>query len=305
MPINPTPVSKREINTNCKATVSSVVNLIDAKYSFNDLIISQKLKEKLLELISYENNKKLIFQEWGLSRVLPQKGLSVCLYGESGTGKTMCAHAIANCIKKKMLIVNYAEIESKFVGETSKNLVRLFLEAKQNDAILLFDEADALLSKRVSSMSTASDVSVNQTRNTLLKLLDEYEGIVIYTTNFAENFDSAFARRIFAHINITLPDENGRKALWEHYLVSSLPINNREETIQELSQVDGITGADIANIVLRAAIKLSVSEKKEIHCEDLIGYIQDCLNTKSLTKDKFIYETRKVSKEYIQEKIGK
>ena len=120
MPINPTPVSKREINTNCKATVSSVVNLIDAKYSFNDLIISQKLKEKLLELISYENNKKLIFQEWGLSRVLPQKGLSVCLYGESGTGKTMCAHAIANCIKKKMLIVNYAEIESKFVGETSK-----------------------------------------------------------------------------------------------------------------------------------------------------------------------------------------
>ena len=99
------------------------------------------------------------------------------------------ANAIASQLGFKLLRVNYADIESKFVGETSKNLERLFSIAKEKHAVLLFDEADALLSKRVTDMTSATDVSVNQTRSVLLTLLDGYDGMVIFTTNFISNYD--------------------------------------------------------------------------------------------------------------------
>ena len=93
----------------------------------------------------------------------------------AGTGKTMAAHAIANALHKEMICVNYADIESKYVGETSKNLTNLFHTASEKDIIIFFDEADALLSKRVTNMSSSTDVSVNQTRSVLLTLLNDYE----------------------------------------------------------------------------------------------------------------------------------
>lgn len=102
----------------------------------------------------------------------------------------MAAHAIANALGKRMLPVDYAEIESKYVGETAKNLTALFRVAAEHEAIIFFDEADALLSKRVSNMSSATDVSVNQTRSVLLTLLNDYKGIVLFATNYIHNYDN-------------------------------------------------------------------------------------------------------------------
>lgn len=122
-----------------------------------------------------------------------------------------------------MLRVNYAEIESKYVGETSKNLERMFTVARLNHSIILFDEADALLSRRVTDMTSATDVSVNQTRSVLLTLLDGYDGMVIFTTNFISNYDPAFMRRIPFHIKFELPNEAQRIALLQHYLTGTIP----------------------------------------------------------------------------------
>ena len=158
--------------------------LSDPKYSLDDMIITDEVKEELSTIIEAEKCWKRVFEDWGLADVMgDRRNLFVNLYGYPGTGKTMAAHAIAKAIGKKMICVNYAEIESKYVGETSKNLTRLFKTAAEKNAVIFFDEADAFLSKRVTNMNNSTDVSVNQTRSVLLTLLNDFNGVIIFATN--------------------------------------------------------------------------------------------------------------------------
>lgn len=140
-----------------------------------------------------------------------------------GTGKTMAAHAIAHQLGRKLLPVSYAQIESKYVGETAKNLTAMFRFARETKALLFFDEADALLSRRVTNMSNSTDVSVNQTRSVLLLLLGEFDDLVLFATNFLSNYDPAFLRRILAHIRFDLSDEDSRAKLWQRYIPPQMP----------------------------------------------------------------------------------
>ncbi len=215
----------------------------------------------------------------------------------------MTAHAIAKQLVRKLIVVNYAEIESKYVGETSKNLAKLFQYAQQSNGILLFDEADALLSKRVTAMHSATDVSVNQTRNTLLKILDEYEGIVVFTTNFIQNFDMAFLRRIFSNIEFKLPNRDARKKLWDHYLLSTMPIEDKEGLLENIAEVDDLSGADISTIVLKAAIDVVGEPGRRIDEDLLLHMIEEVKNARRAVQGKYEITTRKVSEEYALEKI--
>ncbi len=251
MPIKHTPIDRTE-KPETSAKKGKEFQLSEPIYSFDDVVLDEKVRREINHILAMVKYRELLYETWNLKSVFPvQRSISINLYGPSGTGKTMTAHAIANEFGKKMLLVSYAEIESKFVGETSKNLVALFDFARQSEAVLVFDEADALLSKRVTSMNNATDVSVNQTRNVLLKLLDEYQGIVIFTTNFITNYDSAFFRRILGHIEFPLPDKESRKLIWEHYLVNELPLDSPKDEVAEiLSCIENATGADISNAVL-------------------------------------------------------
>ena len=155
MPEKPGPLIRRAKETAKQLTGD--VMLTEPRYRFSDIVLSEEAKAALKELLSLQKNKKLIFDQWGLGAVFPdRKSFTVNLYGPSGTGKTMTAHALAAKLGKKLIIADYSELESKFVGETSKNIVRLFRYAEKHDAVLLFDEADALLSKRVTGMFSAS-----------------------------------------------------------------------------------------------------------------------------------------------------
>ena len=191
---------------------------------------------------------------WGFKETHKySRRIGVNLYGLPGTGKTMAAHAIAKNLGRKILVVNYADIESKFVGETPKNIRKVFEVAKSTDSILFFDEADAILSKRVTNMTQAVDVSVNQTRSVMLMLMNEFQDFIIFATNFISNFDPAFMRRISIHIKFELPDFECRKKLWAMYIPKMLP-NNID--IDEISKkFDGISGSDISNAMLNAAFK--------------------------------------------------
>lgn len=278
----------------------------DPIYSFDDLILADVIVSDIKKAVALVEYRNKIYEEWGLNRVIKQpRNVSLNLYGASGTGKTMAAHAIAKYLSKKLLLVNYAEIESKYVGETAKNLIKLFEYAEANDVVIVFDEADALLSKRVTSMHNATDVSVNQTRNVLLKILDVYDGVVIFTTNFIRNYDKAFMRRITSHIKLDAPNKELREKLWLHYMVSPLPIyGNRSTIAKDLSDIEDLTGADISTVVLKAAIAAAVDNKKEISVDMIKNEIEHVLVAKKAIDDinsEYQITTRKVSAEYVKE----
>lgn len=224
------------------------------KYSLNEMILSHKVREEILDVADYAHNSKIVFETWGLGKTHTySKRMGINLYGPPGTGKTMAAHAIAQHLNRKILPVNYADIESKYVGETPKNIRRAFTAAKEQNSILFFDEADAILSRRVTNMNNATDVSVNQTRSVMLMLLNEYEDFVIFATNFIENLDPAFMRRIAKHVKFELPNEECRCALWRRYIPIEMP--NNIDCGALAKKYTGISGSDIANAILLAAFK--------------------------------------------------
>ena len=255
------------------------------KYTFDDMILSKSVYDELQTVINAQRYWKTVFDTWGLGSVLKErKALFINLYGASGTGKTMAAHAIASALNKKLVCVNYADIESKYVGETSKNLTSLFTQPDVREQIIFFDEADALLSKRVTEMSSATDVSVNQTRSVLLTLLNSYEGMVIFATNFISNYDSAFMRRIQYHIRFELPDVPLREKLWKHYLPEQMPLDADIPALAEKSE--GLTGSDISTAVLKAALKAVQSENPVVRQEDLLNAVESILQSRQAHQTK-------------------
>lgn len=274
-------------------------------YDIDDIILSQATKDDIVTIINSRKNWDKVFLEWGLGEVLKQrKSLMVNLYGESGTGKTMAAHAIAKAIGKKIVCVNYADIESKYVGDTGKNLMALFDFASKNDHIIFFDEADALLSKRVTNMTHSTDVSVNQTKSVLLTRLNDYTGMVIFATNFIGNFDVAFMRRIQYHIKFKLPDEEMRQKLWEMYIPKKMPTSLNSNKVAH--DYDGISGSDISTAVLRAALRAANNGDNVVphaYFEEAIQSILISRCENRGTNDGVTVSERAVSEEYVLSQI--
>ena len=282
------------------------ISLSEPHYSFSDIILSHTTSEAVQDVISMYTYREKVYDHWGLSKVIKtQKNICANFYGQSGVGKTITAQAVAEQLGKKILQVNYADIESKYVGETSKNLVTIFSEAEKNNAVLLFDEADALLSRRVTEMRSSTDVSVNQTRSVLLTLLDTFEGMVIFTTNFIDNYDSAFMRRIPYHIAFELPDEVQRKRLWEHYLVENLPHTADTDFLTEISA--GCSGADISTATLNAAFRAARKGLDIIPNDFFKDAVTAIINSKLVNSGmkKLSVVTREVTEEYALSQINK
>ncbi len=248
-------------------------------YTMSDLILPVYTKNKILDMVTYMENRQLIFEDWGLKYTHRYCArVSINLWGPSGTGKTMAAHAIADYLKRDILSVSYADIESKYVGETPKNIRSVFEYAKEHNSIIFFDEADAILSRRVSNMHNATDVSVNQTRSVLLMLLNDYRDIIIFATNFIKNFDPAFMRRILAHIRFDLPDKECRKKLWQMYIPEQMPCTADIDILAE--KYAGVSGSDIAGAVLAGAFKAARHKKGQVDQSDLAEAIEDAVSSK-------------------------
>ena len=251
----------------------------EPKWSLDEIILPEEVKAQILDVATYEENSHRVFELWGFKKTHKfSRRVGINLYGAPGTGKTMAAHAIAKELGKKILVVNYADIESKFVGETPKNIRKAVEAAKNSDSILFFDEADAILSKRVTNMTQAVDVSVNQTRSVMLMLMNEYRDFIIFATNFIENFDAAFMRRISVHVKFTLPDLDCRKKLWRMYTPLEAP-NNLD--FDELAKkFDGISGSDISNAMLNAAFKAARQNAELIDKKLVFEAVENILASK-------------------------
>lgn len=274
------------------------------KYTLSDLILPQETRQQIDQAMAFRHHQNLVFQQWGLQQT-HRHSKRACLnfYGPPGTGKTMAAHAVAAALGKQLLIVNYAEIESKFVGETPKNLVAVFQRAEEADAVIFFDEADALLSKRVTNMNNATDTSVNQTRSVLLNILNDYEKTILFATNFIENFDPAFMRRILAHVHFTLPDANCRRQLYGMYIPSAMPHSIDVDDIARSHS--GLSGSDIANAVLMAAFSAAQRGGNQVQHADMESAVQNILNGKRANEGKTSITTREVSAAYVQQALEK
>ncbi len=272
------------------------------KYTFDDLILPTSVRNSLLDVADYVKNSHIVFDVWGFGKTHKNhRGLGINLYGPPGTGKTMAAHALADYMKRKILAVNYADIESKYVGETPKNIRRAFEVAKETNSIIFFDEADAILSKRVSNMSSASDVSVNQTRSVMLMLMNDYQDFILFATNFIQNFDAAFMRRIAKHVKFELPDLECRRKLWDQYIPREMPTN---ADVHELAEkYENISGSDISTAVLNAAFKAARQEKRMVDKEYIFEAIEDITKSKEANQG-YTVTTKNVSKEYVKQQLG-
>lgn len=294
------PIKTNSTNSSGENNKTARFLISEAKYQFSDLILPNSTLAELNKVIGLKRYQQEVFQDWGLSQTHKfENKIIINLYGKPGTGKTMAAHAIANELGRKLIIINYAEIESKYVGETPKNIQSAFEYAKEQNAILFFDEADAILSRRVTNMSSATDTSVNQTRSVMLNLLNEYNDTILFATNFISNYDPAFMRRILMHIEFHLPDLETRKRLFKHYIPNELP---HSIDIDEISgKSEGLSGADIANAILLAAFSAKVENENKVSNANLFSQIEVIQQSRLANEGILKVETKEVSEEYVKQ----
>ena len=219
-----------------------------------DLVLTAATERQLRTALAKIQYHDKLYHEWGLAKVHPEgRGIAINLYGPPGTGKSFAAEAIADYLGKQIIRIDYAQIESRFVGDTPKNIAAAFDAAKESSSVLFFDEADSVLSRRATNITQAADYGVNVSRSTLLLQLDSFSGIVIFATNLAANYDPAFVRRILAHVYFPLPDEAALVKLWRYHLPAEMPLE-ATVTPEVLAQNSlGLSGGDVLNVVILAA----------------------------------------------------
>ncbi len=220
-----------------------------------DLIVPEATRRQLNTLLTKIRHHHTLYDTFGLSEVDPYGGrTAINLYGPPGTGKSFAADALANELGLGIIRANYAEIESKYVGETAKNIKAAFEKARETGAVLFFDEADSILGRRLSNITQSTDHAVNVSRSVMLLELDRFSGVTIFATNLASNYDTAFVRRILGHVEMPLPDADGRARLWRLHIPGRMPIALDEVGWDRLAaETEGLAGGDILNCVVSAA----------------------------------------------------
>jgi SpoVK/Ycf46/Vps4 family AAA+-type ATPase len=219
-----------------------------------DLVVSAVTERQLRTALAKIKYHDRLYRYWGLDTIHPEgRGMAINLYGPPGTGKSFAAEGIAEHLGQSIIRIDYAQIESRFVGDTPKNIVAAFESARESGSVLFFDEADSVLSRRVTNITQAADYGVNVSRSTLLLQLDAFEGVVLFATNLASNYDPAFVRRILAHVYFPLPDEAALVRLWQYHLPSRLPLQVDATPEALAMRSAGLSGGDVLNAVILGA----------------------------------------------------
>ena len=251
-----TPLTQEDLHrasrTQSTANLGSLAQKLKPLYTWNDIMLPSDVRRHLQEICLHVKHRQRVFSEWNFNRKISLgKGLSALFAGPPGTGKTMAAEVIANDLGLEVYKIDLSTVVSKYIGETEKNLSRIFQEAEQSNAILFFDEADALFGKR-SEVKDAHDRYANIEINYLLQKMEEYEGIVILASNFQKNIDDAFTRRLRFIVEIPFPDKRYREQIWRNIFPKETPAS-RDIPYEFLARKFEITGGHIKNIALNAA----------------------------------------------------
>ncbi len=241
---------------------------LDPAYAWNDLVLPERQLDLLLSISAYLRHRDQVLSEWGYEVTVSRtQGLKVLFAGESGTGKTMAAQVLGAQLGLDLFRVDLATIVSKYIGETEKNLERIFTAADGSNAILFFDEADALFGKR-SEVSDSHDRYANIEVAYLLQRMEAYPGAVILATNFRRNIDDAFVRRLDFVIDFPFPEPEDRRRIWRLVLPAAAPLAH-DVDLDFLAERFKLSGGAIRNCSLAAAFR-AADEGSEIEMRHLV-----------------------------------
>lgn len=287
---------------------SRTVEIITPQRTFADVVLPPDTRRALEEALGQVRNHTLIFNRWGLGeRHSSGLGLAFNFAGAPGTGKTICAEAIAHSLGMKLLVVDYAEVESMWVGETPKNIVAAFRAAADQRAVLLFDEADAIAGRRSAAANLPNQREGNITVNVLLRELESFNGVVIFATNLAANFDPAFERRIRTHVRFEMPGVEERERIWHVQIHPNKTPLAQDVDFRLLAERFTVSGGDIKNAVLKAAVSAAAEtgpdRGKQIHQEHFERAIADVLAAKSVMQQSLFSEPASTAYDPVAEAI--
>ncbi len=279
----------RSIKQNQQNQLGAYAALINSRFAWDDLILGEEQKHQMRMVCNQMKYRDVVGEKWGFHKKNPYgRGLSVLLYGPPGTGKTMAAQVIANELGMDLYRIDISQMVSKYIGETQKNISKLFQKAKDINAVLFFDEADSLFAKR-SEAKDSHDRNANAETAHLLQKLEDYEGITVLATNYLNNIDDAFKRRMKFIINIAFPDSEVRLHLWRSVLPPEAECEE-ELDLEFFAENFELSGSSIKEILTNAAYLAASEHRGLINC-DLIEAVKMNFAKygKILTKDDFGY----------------
>lgn len=276
------------------AETPNVANYVaeNPRMSFDMLQLPSETLRKIERAIARIKLERKIFDEWGLYAIMPNPVCALSFYGLPGTGKTLAADAVASDLGKKIIRASYADIESKYHGEGPKNVNAIFTAAEKQDALLFIDEADSLLSKRLTNVTQGSEQAINSMRSQILICLERFRGVVIFATNLVVNYDKAFESRLIS-VEFTLPDAEMREKIWRAHLYPNpkaevqlkIPLSD-DINLGELAKYP-LCGRDIRNIVINACVGACMENSPVLTRKHLVdATVEEIANQKKLSAAK-------------------
>lgn len=243
---------------------------LKSNYEWNDLIFSKQTKEQLEDLETWILYNKKLLEEWDMKKNF-KEGYKALFYGPSGTGKSLTAALLGKKLNKPVYRIDLSQIVSKYIGETEKNLEKVFLLAEEKGWILFFDEADSLFGKRT-QVSNSNDRYANQGTSYLLQRIEECNNMIILASNLKDNFDEAYLRRFQSIIYFPLPEKEERLTLWKKGFSKEASLKNVD--IEEIAEEYDLSGASIMNVIRYASLMSIKNNSIEITQEDIIKGIR-------------------------------
>ena len=248
--------------------LSSLARKIEPRFVWEDIVLPDDQRTILQEIVNTVRGRPLVLETWGLGeKLVASAGVTVIFAGPPGTGKTMAAEVIASDLGLDLYKIELSSIVSKYIGETEKNLEQIFNEAQSSNAILFFDEADAIFGKR-SEVKDAHDRYANIEISYLLQRMETYDGVTILATNLRANLDDAFTRRLQFAVDFPFPDENDRLRIWHTLFPPGVP-RNEEIDFALLARRFKLTGGSIRNIIVNSTY-LAASQGGKVTMNNLL-----------------------------------
>lgn len=265
-----------------------VAQVVQPRFTLADIVLAETTREGLFDALTELRHKGLMYRRWGLKKVMKKtKGLSLLFAGPPGTGKTMAAEAIASELHRPLHVVNYAQLENMWVGETEKNIEAVFRSALDADAVLFFDEADAVFQRR-GFMATPW---MNRDVNVLLTQMENHAGVVILATNLARVMDRALDRRIDIAVEFPLPDAALRREIYKRLVPKEAPLASGVD-FEGLAAKYPMSGGSILNVV-RQAMRNSLrrGQRRRITMDDFTRAAERELKKSSLMTTDHLQES--------------
>ena len=266
------PVSAAELAAAARAasdqSIARMAQRMPQPFTWSDLVLPPSTIRRLRDIVHAIRDRQLVFGDWGLAQRAGGFGLRLLFSGPSGTGKTMAAATIARELGLDIFRVDISQTVSKYIGETEKNLDKIFHAAAHSNAILFFDEADALFGKR-SEVKDAHDRYSNIETAFLLQRIEEYAGVVFLASNLSRNMDTAFSRRLNFVVDFPLPDRDARERLWRLMLANGIPIAG-DVDVAFLAAQFPLSGGEIRNVTLDAAFFAAQSAERRVGMKAII-----------------------------------